>query len=215
MLFDRCVGFLAWSYWGGVRTVRQDTAVFPHDVLLLSYVAALPTTRIQNSWSSKSLVKEGVTYYLCCMSYYCRSTTSSTPYYFLKPWTMVNKNRYWAVSHLEAALPFFVVRGFIYMRRRLFPEYHIWPILTMEQLPHVFVPSRTPLVLEFPCGLELEPVISKTGYSLPVDRFRLSLPGRFNLDCVVAVASVRSCLDLEELFQLALHRTRHCNIFCR
>ena len=25
----------------------------------------------------------------------------------------------WAVSHLEAALPFFVVRGFIYMRRRL------------------------------------------------------------------------------------------------
>ena len=96
-----------------------------------------------------------------------------------------------------------------------FPMYHIWPILTMEQLPHVFVPSRTPLVLEFPCGLVLEPVISKTGYSLPVDRFRLSLPGRFNLDCVVAVASVRSCLDLEELFQLALHRTRHCNIFCR
>ena len=69
----------------------------------------------------------------------------------------------------------------------------------MEQLPHVFVPSRTPLVLEFPCDLALEPVISKTGYSLPVDRFRLSLPGRFNLGCIVAVVSVWSSFDREEL----------------
>ena len=65
---------------------------FSHDVLLLRLVVTLPTTRIQSSWSSKSLVKEGVTCYLCRMSYYCRSTTSSTPYYFLKPWTSVNKN---------------------------------------------------------------------------------------------------------------------------
>ena len=70
----------------------------------------------------------------------------------------------------------------------------------MEQLPHVFAPSRTTLVLEFPCGLTLEPVISETGYSLPVDRFRLSLPGRFNLGCIVAVVSVWSCFDREELF---------------
>ena len=97
MPFDRCVGFFAWSNWGGVRTVLQVTTDFPHDVLLLRLVAALPTTRIQNSWSSKSLVKEGVTCYLCCMSYYCRSTTSSTPYYLLKPWTWVNKTIYWAV----------------------------------------------------------------------------------------------------------------------
>jgi hypothetical protein len=76
----------------------------------------------------------------------------------------------------------------------------------MDQLPHVFVPSRTPLVLELPCGLELEPVISKTGYSLPVDRFRLSLPGRFNPGCIIPVASVWSRSDLEEYFQLALHR---------
>ena len=85
----------------------------------------------------------------------------------------------------------------------------------MEQFPHVFVSSRTPHVLEFPRGLALEPVILKTGYSLPVDRFRLSLPGRFNLGCIVAFASVRSRVDREELFQLALHRTRHCITFSK
>ena len=51
----------------------------------------------------------------------------------------------------------------------------------MVQLPHVFVSSRTPHVLEYPRGLLLEPVISKTGFSHPVDRFRLSLSGRFKL----------------------------------
>ena len=192
---DRCVGLFVWSYWGGVRTVLQVTTVFPHDVLLLRLVAALPTTRIQNSWSSKSLVKEGVTYYLCCMSYYCRSTTSSTPYYFLKPWTWVNKTIYWAVFSSWGRTAIFCGERLHLYAPAPFPVYHIWPILTMEQLPHVFVPSRTPLVLEFPCGLALEPVISKTGYSLPVDRFRLSLPGRFNLGCIVAVVFV-----WEELF---------------
>ena len=181
--------------------MRQETAAFAPRCATTPFGSSSPTTRIQNSWSSKSLVKEGVTYYLCCMSYYCRSTTSSTPYYFLNPGLVVGKNHslggfsFWGRTAI-----FFVVRGFIYMRRRLFPEYHIWPILTMEQLPHVFAPSRTPLVLEFPCGLTLEPVISKTGYSLPVDRFRLSLPGRFNLGCIVAVVSVWSCFDREELF---------------
>ena len=60
----------------------------------------------------------------------------------------------------------------------------------MVQFPHVFVSARTPHVLEFPRGLVLEPVISKTGFSLPVDRFRLSLPGRFNLVCIFAFAFV-------------------------
>ena len=116
---DRCVGFLAWSCWEGDRTVRQEIASFPPRCATTPFGSSPPTTLILNSWSSKSLVKEGVTYYLCCLSYYCRSTTSSTPYYFLKPWTMVNKNRYWAVSLFEAALPFFVVIGSINMRRRL------------------------------------------------------------------------------------------------
>ena len=54
----------------------------------------------------------------------------------------------------------------------------------MVQLPHVSVSSRTPHVLELPRGLLLEPVISKTGFSHPVDRFRLFLSGRFNYVCV-------------------------------
>ena len=82
----------------------------------------------------------------------------------------------------------YVVRAILYAPVPL-PVYYIWPFLTMDQLPHDFVSSRTPLVLEFPCGLELEPVISKTGYSHPVDRFRLSLPGSFNPGCIILVAS--------------------------
>ena len=85
---DRCVGFLAWSYWEGDRTARQETAAFPPRCATTPFGGSPPTTLIQSSWSSKSLVKEGVTYCLCCMSYYCRSTASSTPYYFLKPWTI-------------------------------------------------------------------------------------------------------------------------------
>ena len=125
--------------------------------------------RIQGSWSSKSLVKEGVTCYLCCMSYYCRSTTSSTPYYLLKPWTWVNKTIYWAVFSSWGRTAIFLWWEASSICAGAFPVYHIWPFLTMDQLPHVFVPSRTPLVLEFPCGLELEPVISKN---------RLSMSGR-------------------------------------
>ena len=155
-----------------------------------------------------------MTYYLCCLSYYCRSTASSTPYYFLKPWTMVNKNRYWAVSHFEAALPFFVVIGFIYMRRRLSRVSH----MTHPHhgtAPSCFCTVQNTTRTRIPTWSSAGTSHLKTGYSLPVDRFRLSLPGRFNLGCIVAFASVRSRVDREELFQLALHRTRHCITFSK
>ena len=84
--FDRCVG----SFSEG----EEDCTVLQCCWLLLHlghhtrcsttpFGAAFPLTRIQNSRSLKSLVKEGVTCYICRMSYYCKSTTSSTPYYFL------------------------------------------------------------------------------------------------------------------------------------
>ena len=155
-----------------------------------------------------------MTYCLCCLSYYCRSTTSSTPYYFLKPWTMVNKNRYWVVSLFEAALPFFVVIGSINMRRRLSRVSH------MTHPHHGTVPScfctvQNTTRTRIPTWSSAGTSYLKTGYSLPVDRFRLSLPGRFNLGCIVAFASVWSRVDREELFQLALHRTRHCITFSK
>ena len=100
---------------------------------------------------------------------------------------------------------FIVVRASFCKRRRLSCALHL-PAPHHGSAPASFVPSRAPLVLEFPCDLALEPVISKTGYPLPVGCFRLSLPGRFNPGGIIPVASVWSCCDLEELFQLALHR---------
>ena len=152
-----------------------ESGTAPCSRLLLISHAATSTARIQGSWSLKSLVKEGVT----CHSVIPRLTTadphtSSTPYYFLKPWTSVNKTSYWAASS--------AYRTAIYIGERLHlyapapSRVRIRPYLTMDQLPHVFVSSRTPLVLEFPCGLELEPVILKTGYALPVGRFLVGSP---------------------------------------
>ena len=50
---DRCVGFLAWSYREGDRTVRQEIAAFPPRCATTPFGSSPPTTRIQNSWSSK------------------------------------------------------------------------------------------------------------------------------------------------------------------
>ena len=88
---------------------------FSHDVLLLHLLLAFKALDPQSF-----LVKEGVTCYLCRMSYYCRSTTSSTPYNLLKPWTFGQQKPFfgWFLI-LRPHCHFFVVRGFIYMRRRL------------------------------------------------------------------------------------------------
>ena len=189
---DSCVGWLKPEVVDGeTAPCARELLLFPHGVLLLPLVVALLLLAFRTLDPQSFLVKEGVTYCLCCLlSYYCRSTTSSTPYYFLNPGLVVGKNHslggfsfwgrtaifsWWEVSSICAGA--------------LFPSITYDPSSPWK-LPHVFAPPRTPRALEFPCGLTLEPVISKTGYSLPVDRFRLSLPGRFNLGCIVAVVSV-------------------------
>ena len=85
---DRCVGFFSLTLLSGSpHCAPGNCYFFPHDVLLLRLLLAFKALDPQSF-----LVKEGVTCYLCRMSYYCRSTTSSTPYNLLKPWTLVNKN---------------------------------------------------------------------------------------------------------------------------
>ena len=80
---DRCVGFFNLTLLSGSpHCAPGNCYFFSHDVLLLRLLLEFKALDPQSF-----LVKEGVTCYLCRMSYYCRSTTSSTPYNLLKPWT--------------------------------------------------------------------------------------------------------------------------------
>ena len=59
-----------------------------------------------------------------------------------------------------------------------FPESHTWSILTMVQLPHVFVSSRNTTRTRIPSWIQNR--FCTSGWPLPVD----SLSGRFNYICV-------------------------------
>ena len=177
---DRCLGFLTWRYWVGVRTVRQETVTsFPTMCYYSVYYSHSRLSILKVFWWRREWRVTSV----ACL-------TTADPLLVVLPTTCWNpglwstKTLLWVVSHLEAALPFFVVRGFIYMRRRLFPEYHIWPILTMEQLPHVFVPSRTPLRTWIPMWSS----VGTSYLGKPVIYFRLTVSG-----CLSPVALTCVC----------------------
>ena len=100
------------------------------------------------------------------------------PLLVVLPTTFYNPGPFGKQNHLGRFSPhlphchFIVVRASFCMRRRLPRALHL-PAPHHGSAPASFVPSRTPLVLEFPCGLELEPVISKnrlvtSGRPLPV-----------------------------------------------
>ena len=90
---DSCVGWLKPEVVDGeTAPCARELLLFPHGVLLLPLVVALLLLAFRTLDPQSFLVKEGVTYCLCCLSYYCRSTTSSTPYYFLNPGLVVGKN---------------------------------------------------------------------------------------------------------------------------
>ena len=164
----------------GTAPRARNLLHFPHSVLLPSLVVAplllsFWTLHPQSLWW-----RRGGRCYYCCSSYYLfhykyHPLLLSEPLDHLMTKTFVG----W-FSRTAIFLRWLVIS----ICAGAFPESHTWPILTMVQLPHVFVSSRTPHVLEYPRGLLLEPVISKTGFAHPVDRFRLSLSGCFNYICV-------------------------------
>ena len=118
-------------------------------------------------------MKEGVTCYFCRTSYYCKSTTSSTPCYLLKPWTFGRQKPFFGRFFLlRPHCHFFVVRGFTHMRRRLSRVSHkTHP--HHEQLPHVFVPPRTPRCT----GIPMWSSVGTSYLGKPVIHFRLTVSG--------------------------------------
>ena len=170
----------AWSCWDGDCTACQKFASSPPQCVTTLFGSSPPTTLILNSPSLKSLVKEGGTLLLLLLVLLLVLLRVVPPATFWTPGPLDDKNLCWVIFSHCHSLRWLVIS----ICAGAFPESHIWSILTMVQLPHVFASSRTPHVLEYPRGLLLEPVISKTGFAHPVDRFRLSLSGCFNYICV-------------------------------
>ena len=167
-------------------------------MLLPHLVVALPITRNQNFWSLKFFGEGGSDMiYLLHVLLLQFLLLVEIPTTFYNPGLVGKQNHLGRFSPYLPHCHFIVVRALFCKRRRLPCALHV-PAPHHGSAPASFVPSRTPRVLEFPCWLELEPVVWKTGYLLPVDRFRSSLPGRFNLGCINSFASDWSCFDLEE-----------------
>ena len=195
--FDRCVGSFSEVNWG-------DFSPCYRLLLLSTRCAATPFGGSPPYYSHSELLipkvfwwrREWHDTFVAC-------PTTAILLLVVIPTTFYNPGLVGKQNHLGRFSPylphchFIVVRALFCKRRCLARALHL-PAPHHGSAPASFVPSRTPRVLEFPCWLELEPVIWKTGYLLPVDRFRSSLPGRFNLGCINSFASDWSCFDLEE-----------------
>ena len=128
----------SWSCWDGDCTACQKFASFPPQCVTTPFCSSPPTTLILNSPSSKPLVKEGGgRCYLCCSSHYLLHRQYyplllSEPLDYLMTKTFVG---WFPRTAIFCGDWFSICAG-------AFPESHTWSILTMVQLPHVFVSSR-------------------------------------------------------------------------
>ena len=151
---DRCVGFITWRYWVGVRTVRR-AIFFPHDVLLLRfYYSRSRLSILKVLWWRRGW---RVTFVACL--------TTADLLLVVPPATC------WNPGHLVDKNPSLggfssLVRTVIFLWWEVspicpgaFPEYRIRPILTMNSSRMFLSRPEHHFVLEFPCGLVLEPVI--------------------------------------------------------
>ena len=143
---------------------RARNSPFPPQCVTTSFCSSPPTTLIQNSPSSKPLVKEGGgRCYLCCSSHYCLHCQYyplllSEPLDYLMTKTFVGRFPRTAIFCGDwSSICAGALCGF-----------HTWSILTMVQLPHVLHRPGAPHVPEYPRG-------SRTGFAHPVDRFRWTL----------------------------------------
>ena len=85
----------------------------------------------------------------------------------------------------------FVVRAFFYMRRRVSRVSHM-TAPHHGSAPACFCTIQNTTCTRTPMWSRVGTSYFKTGYPLPVDRFRLSPSGRFNLGCISPVAYIWS-----------------------
>ena len=152
---DRCVGFITWRYWVGVRTVRQETATsFPTMCYYSVYYSHSRLSILKVFWWRREWRVTSV----ACL-------TTADPLLVVPPTTC------WNPGHLVNKNP--SLGGFSsWGRTAIFcgERFHLYapapfPSITYDpsspwnsSLMFLYRPEHH-FVLEFPCGLALEPVI--------------------------------------------------------